>query len=78
MDVNVKYFETKGQINTDETLRVARERAETLGIRQIIVASTYGETGRKAIDIFKDMDVNLVIVTISSGFTREVGLCLIM
>lgn len=71
MDVNVKYFETKGQINTDETLRVAKERAKALGIKQIIVASTYGETGRKAIEVFKDMDVNLVIVTISSGFTKE-------
>ncbi len=71
MDVNVKYFETKGRVNTDETLKVAKERAKSLGINQIVVASTYGETGRKALEVFKDMDVNLVIVTISSGFTKE-------
>lgn len=71
MDVNVKYFETKGKVNTDETLNVAKERAKALGIKQIVIASTYGETGRKALEVFKDMDVSLVIVTISSGFTRE-------
>lgn len=71
MDVNVKYFEAKGKVNTDETLEVAKERAKALGIRQIVVASTYGETGKKAIEVFKDLDVNLVIVTISSGFTKE-------
>ncbi|MBC7319050.1 hypothetical protein H5T89_00190 [bacterium] len=71
MDVTVKYFEAKGQVNTEETLKVAKERAKALGIRQIVVASTYGETGRKAVEVFKDLDVNLVIVTISSGFTKE-------
>ncbi|MCX7795123.1 MAG: hypothetical protein N2380_01170 [bacterium] len=71
MDVNVKYFETKGNVNTDETLKVAKERAKALGIKQIVVASTYGETGKKAIEVFKDLGVNLVIVTISSGFTKE-------
>lgn len=71
MDIVVKYFDKKGAINTEETLRVAKDRAESLGIKQIVVASTYGETGRKAIETFKDMDVNLVIVTISMGFTKE-------
>jgi len=71
MDVTVKYFETKGQVNTDETLMVAKERAKALGIKQIVIASTYGETGRKALDVFKDIDINLVIVTISYGFTKE-------
>jgi hypothetical protein len=71
MDVVVKYFESKGEINTDTTLKVARKRAEELGIRQIVIASTYGETGKKAIEIFKGLDVNLVVVTISYGFTKE-------
>lgn len=71
MEVTVKYFETRGKVNTEETLSIAKERARALGIKQIVVASTYGETGRRAIEFFKDMDVNLVIVTISSGFTKE-------
>jgi hypothetical protein len=71
MDVLVKYFEEKGEINTEDTLNIAKRRAKELGIRQIVVASTYGNTAKKAIDVFKGLDINLVIVTISYGFTRE-------
>ncbi|MGB9681670.1 MAG: pyruvate kinase alpha/beta domain-containing protein [bacterium] len=71
MEVVVKYFEEKGEINTEATLVVARRRLEELGIKQVVVASTYGDTARKAIDVFENLDINLVIVTISYGFTRE-------
>jgi len=71
MDVVVKYFENRGAENTETTLNIAKERVKALGIRQIVVASTYGETGKKAIEVFKGLDVNLVIVTISYGFTKE-------
>lgn len=71
MEITVKYFDREGEVNTEETLRIAKERAKELGIKQVVVASTYGETGRRAIEIFKDMEVNLVIVTISMGFTKE-------
>ncbi|HON73164.1 MAG TPA: hypothetical protein PK512_07510, partial [bacterium] len=71
MEVTVKYFETKGEVNTEETLNIAKERAKALRINQVVVASTYGGTGKKAVEVFRDTDINLVIVTISSGFTRE-------
>ncbi|PVX25853.1 MAG: hypothetical protein CW691_03280 [Candidatus Bathyarchaeum sp.] len=62
------YFESPGPKNTDETLALAKKRAETLGIKNIIVASTTGETGVKASQIFKDH--NLIIVTHVTGFTK--------
>jgi hypothetical protein len=62
----VVYFEKPGRTNTDETLRLARERAEALGIKNIVVASSTGDTGVKASEIFKDF--NLVVVTIVVGY----------
>ncbi len=64
------YFEAKGEANTDKTLEVAK-RAEELGIRDIVVASTRGGTGVKAVGVFKGY--NIVVVTHSQGF-REPGI----
>jgi len=54
------YFEKIGPQNTDETLRLAKDRADELGIRDIIVSSTRGWTGVRAIKYFKGH--NIVIV----------------
>jgi len=62
----IAYFDSPGEENTDEALKLAKERAEELGIRDIVVASTRGETGIKASRIFKGF--NLVIVTHHTGF----------
>jgi hypothetical protein len=34
------YFEATGETNTDKTLEVAKKRAQELGIKDIVVAST--------------------------------------
>jgi hypothetical protein len=39
MERNIVYFEKKGKQNTEKTLRLARIRAEELGIGQIVLAS---------------------------------------
>jgi hypothetical protein len=62
------YFEKSGRENTDEALRLARERAEKLGIRNIVVASSTGFVGVKASEVFKGY--NLVIVTHVTGFNE--------
>ena len=64
----VTYFSQPGPQNTDEVLRLARKRAEELGIRDIVVASTSGETGVKASEVFKGF--NLVVVSHSTGFKK--------
>ncbi len=60
------YFDTPGVENTELTFQFARERAEELGIRHIVVASTSGATALKALEVFADYD--LVVVSHSSGF----------
>lgn len=65
------YFETPGQANTGPTLAAARQRAQELGIRQIVVASTHGYTALEARKAFADLDVDIVAVSICPGFDEE-------
>ena len=62
------YFDGPGQDNTDTTFALARERAAELGIRDIVIASTAGETGAKAARFFSGFRV--VVVSHSTGFRR--------
>jgi hypothetical protein len=62
------YFDEPGKANTGEALRLARERAEELGIRSVVVASSTGETGAEAARVFKGF--NLVVVTSVTGYAR--------
>jgi hypothetical protein len=66
MELKTVYFENTGKENTDETLRIARQRAEELGIKTVIVASTVGDTASKAVDVFRGNKV--IVVTHSTGF----------
>jgi hypothetical protein len=66
MEAKTVYFEKPGQENTDKTLELARKRAEELGIKTILVASTTGNNAIKAMDIFKGLRV--IVVTHSAGF----------
>jgi len=49
-------------------LKLAKEYAQAEGIKDIVVASTTGETGVKASEIFKGF--NLVVVTHHVGFAE--------
>ncbi len=70
MRESVLYFEKPGKEWTDDVLKLCKEYAESQGIRDIVVASTTGETGAKASEVFKGY--NLVVVTHVAGF-REPG-----
>jgi hypothetical protein len=56
------YFLGFGIANTDETLRIAKARAEKAGIKTFILASTYGHTIRKALELFKGSDARFIVV----------------
>jgi len=71
MRKEIYYFEKPGPENTDQTIRIAYQRAKELNIDQIVVASTHGGTARKVLDAFKDMDSKIVVVTISQAFKEE-------
>jgi len=66
MELKTTYFENPGRDNTEETLRIAKQRAEELGIKTIVVASTVGGTAVRAMDVFQGMKI--VVVTHTAGF----------
>jgi len=57
----ILYFESAGEINTEETLKIAKERADKLGIKNLVIASTRGGTGVKAVEYFKGYNVIVVL-----------------
>jgi hypothetical protein len=58
----ITYFEKAGSENTERTLEIAKARFLQGGIDAIVLASSYGETARKAVEMFKDCDVSLLVV----------------
>jgi hypothetical protein len=52
MEGKITYFDKVGPDNTDETLRIAKQRAEELGIKTILIASTRGDSAARAVDLF--------------------------
>jgi len=65
------YFETSGKQNTESVLELVKNYAQAERIRDIVIASTTGETGVKASKVFKGF--NVVVVSHHVGF-REPGL----
>ena len=66
VEEKIIYFSKREPTSLDRTLERVKERAEKLGIKNIVVASTSGETGVKASEMFKGY--NVVIVTHHFGF----------
>ncbi|HEY55942.1 MAG TPA: hypothetical protein G4N90_00735 [Dehalococcoidia bacterium] len=65
MELKTVYFEHPGGETTEAVLNIARCRAEELGIKNIVVASTTGATAVKAMDILKGFRV--IVVTHVAG-----------
>lgn len=66
IEIRTVYFKQRGPQNTEKTLQLARERAEALGVTDIVVASYTGNTGVQALQVFRDY--NLIIVAGVTGF----------
>ncbi len=66
MESRVTYFEKAGIQNTDATLQAAKKRAEELGIKTLVVASSTGNTAVKACEVFKGFKV--VVISHVTGF----------
>jgi hypothetical protein len=66
MELKTVYFEKPGgEENTVKTLAMAKARADELGIRTVVVASTVGDTAVRAMDVFKGFKV--IVVTHVAG-----------
>ncbi len=60
------YFAETGPQNTARALELARTRAEALGVRHALVASTSGSTGVRA--AHEMLSMRVIVVTHSTGF----------
>ncbi|MDO8472460.1 MAG: pyruvate kinase alpha/beta domain-containing protein [Dehalococcoidia bacterium] len=69
IETTTVYFAKPGKDNTEKTLALARKRAEELGIRTVLVATTDGDTAAKAARTFAGFQV--VAVSHSHGFKKE-------
>ncbi|NLT73686.1 MAG: hypothetical protein GXX94_05750 [Chloroflexi bacterium] len=66
--VSCSYYDQAGPENTERTLALAGARASQLGIGFIVVASTTGETGLKAVNRLSAPGREIVVVSHSTGF----------
>ena len=66
MEIKVACSEKTGRENTEAALRIARQRADELGIQTIVVASSRGGTAVQAVEVFEGLRV--VVVGLSAGF----------
>ncbi|MCS7119919.1 MAG: pyruvate kinase alpha/beta domain-containing protein [Nitrososphaerota archaeon] len=57
------YFEEHRPENTDLLLQIVKKKALERGIKHVVVASTRGETGVKAAELFSGTGINVVVVT---------------
>ena len=65
----ITYFNRTGKENTKTTLQLAKRRAEELGIKTVVIASTGGETGARAVKLFRGFKV--VVASHSHGFPEH-------
>ncbi|MFC1900983.1 pyruvate kinase alpha/beta domain-containing protein [Chloroflexota bacterium] len=68
MEEKITYFEESGPDNTEETLKLAVERAKARGIKKIVLASTRGDTARLAAERYADSGIKLVVIPHQYGF----------
>ena len=70
VEKTIVYFEKLGEENMVKTFEASMRRANELGIRDILVASTRGTVGLKAAEFFRGY--NVIVVAHSTGF-KEPG-----
>lgn len=59
MKSEITYFDTGGRHNTEETLRLAKERALERDIKKIVIASIRGKTVPIALKVFNACELNV-------------------
>jgi uncharacterized protein len=71
MERKITYFEDMGSQNTQATFELVKESLEFIKVKKLVIASTTGETARKAMDFFGGAGVQLVIIPHQFGFKKE-------
>jgi uncharacterized protein len=62
------YFEEPGQSNTEQTLKLAFQRGKSLDIKEVVLATSTGDTAYKALEIFTGF--RMIAVTYHGGFRK--------
>jgi hypothetical protein len=73
MESRIVYFENRKPENTETTFQLVQGRLSGSEIKKIVIASTTGETARKAAEFFKDACVKLIVVPHQFDFRRKVN-----
>jgi uncharacterized protein len=71
MEEKITYFEKSGKENTQETLKLALERAQARGINKIVLASTRGDTAKIAAEAWAGKGIKIIIIPHQYGFAAE-------
>ena len=67
IESRVCYFEEKGKANTEATLKLAVETANAMGIKNIVLATTGGETAKMMADCIEHEGITITAVTHAFG-----------
>lgn len=67
----ITFFRNKGSRNTSDCFNLVAERINKLGLEYLVVASTSGETGARAVDFFDKFNVKVVVVSHQYGFKED-------
>jgi hypothetical protein len=73
LEEKIVYFESPGKKNTETTLRLAAERAQARGIKKIVLASTLGDTARRAAELWAGTGIKMIVVPHQYGFFAGPG-----
>lgn len=68
MKTELLLFDEPGPQNTEETLAVARRRAEELRLQNVVVATSTGRTALMALDAFEGTGARIIGVTLHAGY----------
>ncbi|MBN2734976.1 MAG: hypothetical protein JXQ82_09000 [Methanomicrobiaceae archaeon] len=64
------YFDRPGSQNTSDAAKFAAERAKSMGIKKVVVASTKGKTALEFQKALSGLDAELIVVTHVVGFSE--------
>jgi hypothetical protein len=67
---NIYYFDAPGPANTRDAAKIAVARAQELGCRKLVVASTSGDTALRFLEEVQGLGITLVVVTHVVGFVK--------
>jgi uncharacterized protein len=68
LEEKIVYHEQAGRENTEETLKLALERAKARGINKIVLASTRGDVARLAAERWAGSGIKIIVVPHQFGF----------